>query len=74
MPSCFGKMAHQASLPVKLNFTRDGVQNGITWLVENKRPQDVHRFTGTLTHVPDSRDLQSLIVYAFTHYAFISSN
>jgi hypothetical protein len=47
---------------------------GFTWLVEKKRPQDVHRFTGTLTHVSDKTDLRSSTVYAFTHYAFLASN
>lgn len=53
---------------------KDPVYGGVTWLVEDKRPTVVQKFTGTLSHKRRRDDLASLTVDAFTHFAFGHSN
>src|SRR5277367_3994463 len=50
-------------------------EDGITWLAELKRPTTMCRYSGTLSHQTTSqKDLRSLTIYAFTHYAYGHSN
>lgn len=50
-------------------------EDGITWLAEKKRPTTVCRYSGTLSHHTSSRrDLRSMTIYAFVHYAYGHSN
>lgn len=43
---------------------------GITWLVEQKRPTTVIKFTGTLNHRQRQRDMRGLTVQAFAHFVY----
>ncbi|KAJ7432096.1 kinase-like domain-containing protein, partial [Mycena latifolia] len=44
--------------------------DGVTWLVERKRPVSVIKFSGTLVHHSTGRDLRSATISAFAHFAF----
>ncbi|KAJ7203506.1 kinase-like domain-containing protein [Mycena pura] len=43
---------------------------GMTWLVERKRPMTVTKYSGTLVHTSARKDLRSLTICAFAHFAF----
>ncbi|KJA20506.1 hypothetical protein HYPSUDRAFT_1090968 [Hypholoma sublateritium FD-334 SS-4] len=43
---------------------------GITWLVEQKRPTTVIKFTGTLNHRQRQKDMRGLTVQAFSHFVY----
>ncbi|KAJ7577391.1 kinase-like domain-containing protein [Mycena floridula] len=47
--------------------------DGITYLIEKKRPTTVSKFSGTLTHQAQRHNLQSHTVSAFAHFAFVHS-
>ncbi|KAJ7195475.1 kinase-like domain-containing protein [Mycena pura] len=51
-----------------------GEGTGMTWLVECKRPMTVTKYSGTLVHTSARRDLRSLTICAFAHFAFGFSN
>ncbi|KAJ7327592.1 kinase-like domain-containing protein [Mycena albidolilacea] len=44
--------------------------DGLTWLVERKRPSTVIKFSGTLVHHSHRRDLRSATISAFAHFVF----
>ncbi|KAJ7092527.1 kinase-like domain-containing protein [Mycena crocata] len=44
--------------------------DGLTWLVEQKRPTNVIKFTGTLIHHIHRRDLRSATISAFSHFVY----
>lgn len=48
--------------------------DGLTWLVEKKRPTTVTRFSGTMMHRTCRKDHQSQTVYAFSHFVYGFSN
>ncbi|KAL0955299.1 hypothetical protein HGRIS_004188 [Hohenbuehelia grisea] len=43
---------------------------GVTWLVEPKRPMSVTKFSGTLVHNSRRKDTCSQTVLAFAHFVF----
>ncbi|KAJ7491594.1 kinase-like domain-containing protein [Mycena galericulata] len=43
---------------------------GVTWLVERRRPATVIKFSGTLIHRSARRDLRSVTIGAFAHFVF----
>jgi hypothetical protein len=45
-------------------------EEGLTWLVERKRPTTVIKFSGTLVHRSHRRDLRSATISAFAHFVF----
>ncbi|KAJ7885239.1 kinase-like domain-containing protein [Mycena leptocephala] len=45
-------------------------EEGLTWLVERKRPTTVIKFSGTLVHCSHRRDLRSATISAFAHFVF----
>ncbi|KAJ7099232.1 kinase-like domain-containing protein, partial [Mycena belliarum] len=47
---------------------------GLTWLVERKRPTTVIKFSGTLVHQSHRTDLRSATVSAFAHFVYGYSN
>ncbi|KAJ7087588.1 kinase-like domain-containing protein [Mycena belliarum] len=47
---------------------------GLTWLVEHKRPTTVIKFSGTLVHQSHRTDLRSATVSAFAHFVYGYSN
>ncbi|KAJ6449509.1 kinase-like domain-containing protein [Mycena vitilis] len=47
---------------------------GLTWLVERKRPTTVVKFSGTLVHQSHRTDLRSATVSAFAHFVYGYSN
>ncbi|KII92855.1 hypothetical protein PLICRDRAFT_155721 [Plicaturopsis crispa FD-325 SS-3] len=51
----------------------DEANEGITWLIEERRPQTVIRFSGTLAHRSIRRDLRSATISAFAHFAWGAS-
>ncbi|KAJ7431817.1 kinase-like domain-containing protein, partial [Mycena galericulata] len=44
--------------------------DGVTWLVERRRPATVIKFSGTLIHRSARRDLRSVTIGAFAHFVF----
>lgn len=46
---------------------------GMMWLVEEKRPKAVTKFSGTLQHNSGRRDQTSQTIYAFTHFVYLKS-
>jgi Alpha-kinase family len=46
----------------------------IMWLIEKRRPTTVTRYSGTLLHPSNKKDLQSLTIFAFVHFVFGHSN
>ncbi|KAJ6460795.1 kinase-like domain-containing protein [Mycena vitilis] len=52
----------------------DSSQEGITWLVEDKRATTVEHFTFTLNHQTRRRDLCAQTIHAFAHFVFGHSN
>ncbi|KAJ7938507.1 kinase-like domain-containing protein [Mycena leptocephala] len=44
--------------------------DGLTWLVERKRPSTVTKFSGTLVHRSHRKDLCSATISAFAHFVF----
>ncbi|KAJ6566837.1 kinase-like domain-containing protein [Mycena capillaripes] len=44
--------------------------DGLTWLVERKRPSSVIKFSGTLVHHSHRKDLRSATISAFAHFVF----
>ena len=46
----------------------------IMWLIEKRRPTTVTRYSGTLMHTANKKDLRSLTIFAFAHFAFGHSN
>ncbi|KAJ7826519.1 kinase-like domain-containing protein, partial [Mycena leptocephala] len=44
--------------------------DGLTWLVERKRPSTVTKFSGTLVRHSHRRDLRSATISAFAHFVF----
>jgi hypothetical protein len=57
-----------AASGIKESFDIDA--EGITWLIENKRPTTIIKFSGTLMHRTRQKDLRSLTVQAFAHFVF----
>lgn len=47
---------------------------GLTWLIEKKRPVTVTKFSGTMMHRTGQKDHQSQTVYAFAHFVYGFSN
>lgn len=47
--------------------------NKVYWLVEPKRPSTVTKFSGTLSHQMNRKDLQSLTIAAFAHFVYLKS-
>ncbi|KAJ7810136.1 kinase-like domain-containing protein [Mycena leptocephala] len=45
-------------------------EEGLTWLVEHKRPTTVIKFSGTLVHRSHRRDRRSATISAFAHFVF----
>ncbi|KAJ7835175.1 hypothetical protein B0H14DRAFT_3707190, partial [Mycena olivaceomarginata] len=45
-------------------------EEGMTWLMERKRPTTVIKFIGTLVHRSHRRDLRSATISAFAHFVF----
>ena len=45
----------------------------VYWLVEPKRPSTVTKFSGTLSHQMNRKDLQSLTIAAFAHFVYLKS-
>ncbi|KAJ7170405.1 kinase-like domain-containing protein, partial [Mycena crocata] len=45
-------------------------EEGITWLVERKRPTTVIKYSGTLVHRSNHRDMRSATISAFAHFVF----
>ncbi|KAJ7156232.1 kinase-like domain-containing protein [Mycena filopes] len=52
----------------------EGQEEGLTWLVERKRPTTVIKFSGTLVHHTHRTDLRSATISAFTHFVYGFSN
>ena len=46
---------------------------GFTWLIEQKRPVTITKFSRTLDHSMLRKDLQSLTISAFAHYVYLRS-
>lgn len=44
--------------------------NGLNWLVEPKRPSTLIKYSGTLSHPCDRKDLRALTIYAFAHFVY----
>ncbi|KAJ6486042.1 kinase-like domain-containing protein [Mycena vitilis] len=45
-------------------------EEGLTWLVEHKRPTAVIKYSGTLVHHSHRKDLRSATISAFAHFVF----
>jgi hypothetical protein len=43
---------------------------GLTWLIEHKRPTTVIKFSGTLVHHSHRTDIQSTTIMAFAQFVF----
>lgn len=44
--------------------------DGLTWLIERKRPSTVIKFSGTLNHRSARRDMRSATISALAHFVF----
>ncbi|KAJ6587419.1 kinase-like domain-containing protein [Mycena vulgaris] len=44
--------------------------DGLTWLIERKRPSAVIKFSGTLVHRSVRKDIRSATIAAFSHFVF----
>ncbi|KAJ7845590.1 kinase-like domain-containing protein [Mycena olivaceomarginata] len=52
----------------------DEQEEGLTWIVERKRPTTVIKFSGTLIHHSHRTDLRSATISAFAHFVYGYSN
>jgi hypothetical protein len=64
----------ECDLPSPASGGGDAMTTKIQWLVEDRRPMAVTRYSGTLVHPSVAKDLQSLTIFAFVHFAWGHSN
>jgi len=69
-----GKEADSSESSVASGLRKEpGSLKKVYWLVEPKRPSTATKFSGTLSHQMNHKDLQNLTIAAFTHFVYLKS-